>query len=75
MYISTWTSPKSLIMSEIRENLKKQNQKGYSPLTRKEANKTWREDILGILSDSQKQQAKERKQQKSKKFKQKEESE
>ena len=62
-------------MSEIRENLKKKNQKGHPPLTRKEANKTWREDILGILSDSQKQQAKERKQQRSKRSKQRDESE
>lgn len=75
MYISTWTSPKSLIMSEVRENLKKQNQKGQPPLTRKEANRTWREDILGILSDSQKQQAKERKQQKSKRNKRRDDSE
>ena len=63
------------MMSEIRENLKKKSEKGQPPLTRKEANKTWREDILGILSDSQKQQAKERKQQRSKRSKQRDDSE
>jgi hypothetical protein len=54
----TWTSTKSLMMQEIRIALKKKSEKGQPPLTRNESNKTWREDILGILSEDQKTERK-----------------
>jgi len=54
----TWTSTKSLMMQEIRIALKKKSEKGQPPLTRSESNKTWREDILGILSEDQKKERK-----------------
>ena len=60
-------SPKSLIMQEIREALKKKAAPGQATLSRKEANKTWREDILGILSEDQKSAKKAFKQQQSNK--------
>jgi hypothetical protein len=56
-------------MQEIRLALKKKAEKGQPPLSRKEANRTWREDILGIHSEEQKQKIKEQKQKRSKKFK------
>ena len=58
MYVSTWVSKKSPIMEEIRLALKKKAGKGEPSLSRKEANRTWREDILGILSDEQKKERK-----------------
>jgi hypothetical protein len=58
MYVSTWISKKSPIMEEIRLALKKKAGKGEPSLSRKEANRTWREDILGILSDEQKKERK-----------------
>ena len=58
MYISTWVSKKSPIMEEIRLALKKKAGKGEPSLSRKEANRTWREDVLGILSDEQKKERK-----------------
>lgn len=64
-----WHSNKSLIMQEIRLALKKKPEAGQPSISRKEANKTWREDILGILSDDQKKQRKQERQQKSKKIK------
>ena len=54
----TWTSTKSLMMQEIRIALKKKTEKGQPPLTKGESNRTWREDILGILSDDQKKERK-----------------
>lgn len=62
----TWKSIKSPIMQEIRVALKKKAEPGQATLSRKEANKTWREDILGILSDHQKKERKAKRQEKSK---------
>jgi hypothetical protein len=49
-------------MQEIREQLKRVAPKGSTTLSRKEANRTWREDILGILSEDQKRAVKAQKQ-------------
>ena len=66
MYIAIWPSLKSSpMMAEIRQALKKKSKKGEPPISNKEANRTWREDILGILSDDQKKQIKKMRQQKS----------
>lgn len=62
MLISTWKSEKSLVMQEIRVRLKKKAEKGQPTLSKKEANKSWREDILGILSEDQKKTLKAKKQ-------------
>jgi hypothetical protein len=68
MITVTWTSLKSSpMMSEIRQALKKKAGKGEPPIPNKEANRTWREDILGILSDDQKRDRKKQRQEKSKK--------
>jgi hypothetical protein len=68
MITATWTSLKSSpMMSEIRQALKKKAGKGEPPIPNKEANRTWREDILGILSDDQKKERKKQRQEKSKK--------
>jgi hypothetical protein len=70
MITATWPSLKSSpMMAEIRQALKKKSEKGEPPISNKEANRTWREDILGILSDDQKKQRKEKRQQQSKKQK------
>ncbi len=58
-------SPKSPIMQEMRVDLKKKAAPGQATLSRKEANRTWREDILGILSEDQKSAKKAFKQQQS----------
>ena len=69
MITATWTSLKSSpMMSEIRQALKKKAGKGEPPISKKEANRTWREDILGILSDDQKSERKKQRQEKSKKY-------
>ena len=65
MNLATWKSIKSPIMQEIRQQLKKVAPKGSAPLSRKEANRTWREDILGILSEDQKNAVKAQKQERS----------
>jgi hypothetical protein len=66
MITATWTSKKSSpMMAEIRESLKKKAGKGEPPISNKEANRTWREDILGILSDDQKKARKAIRQEKS----------
>jgi len=68
MNTATWLSLKSSpVMAEIREALKKKPKKGEPPISNKEANRTWREDILGIVSEDQKQQIKKMRQQKSSK--------
>jgi hypothetical protein len=54
------------MMAEIREALKKRSVKGQPPISNKEANRTWREEILGILSDDQKNQRKIDRQKKNK---------
>ncbi len=70
MITSTWKSLKSSpMMHEMREQLKKKAEKGQPSLSRKEANRTWREDILGILSEDQKRERKQQRQQKSSKRK------
>jgi hypothetical protein len=69
MNLGVWHSNKSLIMQEMREQLKKKSKKGQPPLSKGEANRTWREEILGILSEDQKKQRKAERQQKSKKNK------
>ena len=63
MFTATWPSLKSSpMMHEIRESLKLKTEPGKPTPSRKEANKTWREDILGIRSDEQKQADKVKKQ-------------
>lgn len=70
MITASWPSIKSSpMMAEIREALKKKPAKGQPPLSRKESNRTWREDILGILSEDQKKQRKADRQKKNKHFK------
>jgi hypothetical protein len=65
MITAIWTSTKSSpMMAEIRQALKKKSEKGQPPISNKEANRTWREDILGILSDDQKRQRKQQRQEK-----------
>lgn len=59
MITATWSSVKSSpAMREMREQLKKKAAKGQPTLSRKEANRTWREDILGVLSEEQRRQKK-----------------
>lgn len=66
MITATWASVKSSpMMHEMREQLKKKSEKGQPPLSKKESNRTWREDILGILSEDQKKERKQKRQQKS----------
>ena len=68
MITATWTSLKSSpMMSEIRQALKKKAGKGEPSISNKEANRTWREDILGILSEDQKRERKQKRQEKGKK--------
>lgn len=69
MNLATWTSIKSPIMQEMRVALKKTAEKGQATLSRKEANRTWREDILGILSEDQKRAVKAQKQERTKRSK------
>lgn len=68
MITATWPSLKSSpMMAEIRQALKKKAEKGQPTLSNKEANRTWREEILGILSDDQKSERKRKRQEKSRK--------
>ena len=67
MNLGTWKSIKSPIMQEMRLALKKKAGVGEPTLPRKEANRTWREEILGILSEDQKKEIKSKRQEKSKK--------
>ena len=70
MITATWTSPKSSpMMAEIRQALKKKAGKGEPPISNKEANRTWREEVLGIFSEDQKKQNKAARQAKSTKNK------
>jgi hypothetical protein len=70
MYIATWPSLKSSpMMAEIRQALKKKAGKGEPPIPNKEANRTWREDVLGILSEDQKKERKQKRQEKNNKSK------
>ena len=70
MITATWTSLKSSpMMAEIRQALKKKAGKGQPPISNKEANRTWREEVLGILSEDQKKQNKAARQAKNAKSK------
>lgn len=69
MFNTTWKSIKSPIMQEMRIALKKKAEKGQPSIPNKEANKTWREDILDILSEDQKKEAKTKRQEKNKRNK------
>jgi hypothetical protein len=70
MIIASWPSLKSSpMMAEIREALKKKSVKGQPPISNKEANRTWREDVLEILSEDQKKQNKAARQAKNNKTK------
>ena len=63
MITATWTSLRSSpMMKEIHEALKLKAAPGEPTPSRKIANKTWREDILGIRSEEQKQADKAKKQ-------------
>lgn len=66
MNLATWKSIKSPVMQEIRQLLKVKPVAGEPTPSRKVANRTWREDILGILSDEQKKADKAKKQERSK---------
>jgi len=55
------------MMQEIRIALKKKAGPGESTLSNKEANRTWREEILGILSEDQKRHRKAARQKQSNK--------
>lgn len=66
MITATWKSlGSSPIMHEIRENLKLKTLPGQPTPSRKEANRAWREDILGIRSEEQKSIEKSKKQERS----------
>ncbi len=69
MNLATWKSIKSPIMQEMRLALKKKAEKGQPTPSRREANRTWREEILGFLSEEQKKEKKTRNQEKVKKSK------
>jgi len=70
MNIATWKSLKSSpIMQEIRESLKLKTQPGKPTPSRREANRVWREDILGIRSEEQRIADKAKKQERSRKRK------
>jgi hypothetical protein len=55
-------------MQEIRENLKLKHVPGQPTPSRREANRVWREEILGIRSEDQRKAEKEKKQRKFKKY-------
>lgn len=70
MNTATWKSLKSSpSMHEMRVSLKLKAQPGQPTPSRKEANRVWREDILGIKSDEQKQAEKTKKQERTKRKK------
>lgn len=67
MFTATWPSLKSSpMMREMREQLKGKAEPGQPTMSRKESNRFWREDILGIRSDEQKKADKLKKQEKTK---------
>jgi hypothetical protein len=69
MNTATWKSIKSPVMQEIRIALKGKAEKGQPTPSRKEANRVWREEILGILSEDQRKERKAAKQKASEKRK------
>jgi len=63
MLIATWPSLKSSpMLREMREQLKGKAQPGQPTMSRKESNRVWREDILGIRSEEQRKAEKARRQ-------------
>lgn len=50
------------MLREMREQLKGKAQPGQPTMSRKEANRCWREDILGIRSEEQRKAEKARRQ-------------
>jgi hypothetical protein len=68
MNTATWPSLKSSSMQEIRLALKGKALPGQPTPSRKEANRVWREEILGIKSEDQRKADKERRQKKSKRY-------
>jgi hypothetical protein len=68
MNTATWHSNKSLSMQEIRKDLKLKQVPGQPTPSRKEANRVWREEILGIRSEDQRKQEKEKRQMRFKKY-------
>jgi len=62
MNLATWKSLKSPIMQEIRQALKLKQESGKHTPYKKEANRAWREDILGFFSEDQKKAFKAQKQ-------------
>ena len=56
MIQAIWPNKKSQMYSDIRIAIKAKAEKGQPTLSRKEANRAWREDVLGILSEEQKKQ-------------------
>lgn len=66
MNLATWKSIKSPVMQEIRQALKQKAEKGKPTPSRKEANRIWREEILGFLSEDQKKQVKAQRQERNK---------
>lgn len=71
MIQAIWPNKKSQMYSDIRIAVKTKTEKGQPTLSRKEANRAWREDFLGILSEEQKKQQKEMRQKKEIKHKKK----
>lgn len=68
MFTATRPSLKSsLMMSEIREQLKGKSRPGQPTMSRKESNRVWREEILGIRSEEQKKADKTKRQQRNNK--------
>jgi len=55
-------------MQEIRVCLKGRSEPGAPTMSRKEANRIWREEILGIKSEDQKKADKEYRKSKNKKY-------
>jgi hypothetical protein len=67
MNLAVWHKQKASAMEEIRKQLKKHAAPGEPTLSRKEANRTWREEILGVLSEEQRKEIKAKRQQTTKK--------
>jgi hypothetical protein len=64
MIQAIWPAPDSKMYSEIRVALKLKTETGKPTLSKKEANKSWREDFLGIFSEEQKKEQKKSRQSK-----------
>lgn len=66
MIQAIWPSKDSKMYSDIRIALKMKPEEGKPTPSKKEANRSWREDILGILSEEQKKEQKKLRQSKNK---------